>query len=130
MAEILLATPMPSQCSVPDCGAPASAHGLCAKHYMRARRHGDPGVTHKRGPKPDPSSNAEMIEELSPRTRARFDRAMRLDHWLRELGDEGYIEQAITAATRPNGSLNFAKVLAIMEMRAAFLTDALEIGHE
>ncbi len=71
-----------------------------------------------------------MIEELSPRTRARFDRAMRLDHWLRELGDEGYIEQAITAATRPNGSLNFAKVLAIMEMRAAFLTDALEIGHE
>lgn len=36
-------------CSVADCDTPARAGGLCAKHYMRQRRQGDPERTGKRG---------------------------------------------------------------------------------
>jgi hypothetical protein len=51
---------------------------------------------------------------------------MRLDQWLREqLGDAGYFEQAITAATRPNGSVNFAKALRAMETHALFVVASL-----
>ena len=31
-------------CSVADCGKPAHARGLCNKHYIRLRNHGDPAV--------------------------------------------------------------------------------------
>jgi hypothetical protein len=112
---------MPRRCSIPDCGTPASAGGLCPKHYMRARRHGDPGIVHKRGPKAGPKLRGVGLF-VSPRTEARFDRAWRLDRWLQhEFGAEPYLDEAIKAATRPNGSLNFAKVLDIIERRGIHL---------
>ena len=36
-------------CKISGCSTPAVAHGLCAKHYMRQRRHGDPTVTRPPG---------------------------------------------------------------------------------
>jgi hypothetical protein len=41
-------------CKIKGCPNPAFGHGLCAKHYFRQRRHGDPAVTHKPGPKSEP----------------------------------------------------------------------------
>jgi hypothetical protein len=88
---------------------------------MRSRRHGDPSLIHKRGPKANLSTRS-LFKDPSPRTQARLDRAIRLDRWLREeFGDDGYIEQAIADATRPNGSLNFSKLQTIMENRAVML---------
>jgi hypothetical protein len=37
-------------CEISGCPNPAIAQGLCAKHYMRQRRTGDPTVTRKPGP--------------------------------------------------------------------------------
>jgi hypothetical protein len=55
----------------------------------------------------------------SPRTQRRHIRA---DRQLQELlGADSYFEKAVVAATRPNGSLNRAKMLRIMEDRAVFL---------
>jgi hypothetical protein len=39
-------------CNISGCRTPAIAQGLCAKHYMRQRRTGDPTVKRKPGPKP------------------------------------------------------------------------------
>jgi len=39
-------------CKISGCRTPAIAQGLCAKHYMRQRRTGDPTVKRKPGPKP------------------------------------------------------------------------------
>jgi hypothetical protein len=44
--------------------AKATAHGWCAKHYMRARRHGDPAIVLPTGRKPAPVG---LIERLPPR---------------------------------------------------------------
>lgn len=33
---------IPTICSIPDCGKPTKARGLCAGHYHRLKRHGDP----------------------------------------------------------------------------------------
>jgi hypothetical protein len=40
---------MTKTCSFPDCHAKALAKGLCAKHYMRLRRRGDPAKVGRRG---------------------------------------------------------------------------------
>ena len=32
----------PTQCTIPDCGKPYKARGLCNTHYRRWQRHGDP----------------------------------------------------------------------------------------
>ena len=37
-------------CEISGCPNPAIAQGLCAKHYMRQRRTGDPTITRKPGP--------------------------------------------------------------------------------
>ena|SRR5215471_3340538 len=39
-------------CKISGCRTPAIAQGLCAKHYMRLRRTGDPTAKRKPGPKP------------------------------------------------------------------------------
>lgn len=41
-----------ARCSVPGCGQGAHALGLCNKHFLRARKHGDPLVIGRAGPKP------------------------------------------------------------------------------
>jgi DNA-binding response OmpR family regulator len=42
-------------CTIEGCDRKPVARGLCAKHYMRARRTGDPTQTHKPGRKRDPA---------------------------------------------------------------------------
>jgi hypothetical protein len=55
-------------CKISGCRTPAIAQGLCAKHYMRQRRTGDPNVKLKPGPKPKrPRQNAEEVSSLSSR---------------------------------------------------------------
>src|SRR6516164_1880492 len=41
-------------CKISGCRTPAIAQGLCAKHYMRQRRTGDPTAKRKPGPKSKP----------------------------------------------------------------------------
>ena len=64
-------------CSVLDCGIPASTRGLCKKHYMRFRRHGDPGIKKRPGPRRDLTTAIllEQFPEQSKRTRAHIARA-------------------------------------------------------
>src|SRR5215813_8456138 len=45
-------------CKISGCRTPAIAQGLCAKHYMRQRRTGDPTAKRKPGPKPKQSQAA------------------------------------------------------------------------
>ena len=119
-------------CSVSDCGNPASTRGLCKKHYMRFRRHGDPGIKKRPGPR-RASATAILLEqfpEQSKRTRARLTRAIQLAGLIRDYFNvEGALENAIRHATRPNGSLNFTLLLAHLEKRLAMLT-ASRAGDE
>lgn len=119
---------MPSLCSVPDCAAPASARDLCAKHYMRARRHGDPDVTRKRGRKPaeDLATIRRLLPEYSPRTQARYARALRLGRFVSEEFGVDLIEKVIREASRPNGSMNVNRVVNTLEVAAAVLIASAE----
>ena len=65
-----------SNCAIPGCRNQAVAWGLCAKHYMRKRRRGDPNAAFKRGrplkPRPEApemvalrQENAALREEIS-----------------------------------------------------------------
>jgi hypothetical protein len=75
-------------CSIEGCCDTIVAKGLCAKHYMRRRRNGDPTTVRKRGPQPGWSRlSAERIgrgfrPEWSVRTKARFAKAQRVALWL------------------------------------------------
>jgi hypothetical protein len=71
-----------STCAISGCPNRAVAHGLCAKHYMRQRRHGDPNVEIPVGrhPKPTPAApkldavkreNAALREQVQALTRDR-----------------------------------------------------------
>ena len=101
-------------CKIEGCWGKPVAQGLCAKHYMRLRRHGNATETHKPGPKPsrlNVAFRALMADsELSPRTLARHAKAYRL---LAGLIDDETMKQVLKAVTRPSGSLNASKLLAI-----------------
>src|SRR4051794_17028100 len=102
-------------CSISDCGNPASSRGLCKKHYMRFRRHGDPSIKKLPGPRRDyiTALLPEQFRAQRPRTRARFTRAVQLAGLMRDYFNvEGALEDAITHATRKDGSLNIARLLA------------------
>src|SRR5271169_5815153 len=104
-------------CSIPDCANRAAAHGLCQKHYMRLRRHGDPGAVNKRGPKPAADAEAArmMLPESSPRTQARFACALRLDKDIREVfGEKMILLTASAAATRADGSRSVSLILDLV----------------
>ena len=92
-----------TQCIHPDCPTATTAKGLCAKHYMRLRRHGDAGTVH------------EGLAWLSPRSRARLIRASRL---LVTYGLDR--EPIIERATRGDGSLNMNAYLEMAEVAVAF----------
>jgi hypothetical protein len=93
-----------SNCAIPGCPNEAVAHGLCAKHYMRQRRRGDPNAEFKPGrqPKPKPADpeldalkrdNAALREQIAAlarerdEARAKGGAAMLLDH-LAAIGKE------------------------------------------
>ena len=65
-----------SNCTIPGCPNRAVAHSLCAMHYMRLRRRGDPNAEFPPGrqPKPRPedtqtaalrSENEALREEVA-----------------------------------------------------------------
>jgi hypothetical protein len=115
-------------CSISDCPSTARANGLCQKHYMRARRHGDANTIGKRGPKPDTglATIRTLFRDLSPRTQARYIRALRLSQFLRDEFGVDLFEQAAAEATRPNGSMSFNGLLQAIELsRAALAWGAL-----
>ena len=112
-------------CSIPDCGAPARTRGLCRKHYTHLRRYGDPIVKPLPGNAETAAILLEQFPERSPRTRARFARAMRLAALMRYHKVENALEDAIRHATGPNGSLNFGLLLQHLEDRAGMLAARL-----
>lgn len=46
-------------CTIPGCGRKVRARQLCAAHYTRAQRHGDPGLSEVR-PRPAPKFRVEL----------------------------------------------------------------------
>src|SRR5215467_5162060 len=55
-----------SNCKVAGCTNAAIARGLCAKHYMRQRRTGDPtSAKLKPGPKPKPGGKVDVLGALT-----------------------------------------------------------------
>jgi hypothetical protein len=101
-------------CKIDGCGRASVAKDLCGKHYMRLRRTGDANRVRKSGPKRSESLTRSLLREWSPRTRARFDRALRM---LLSAGGREEAEQAIKLSTRPNGSVNVSKLLGMAAMR-------------
>jgi hypothetical protein len=99
-------------CSIRGCRNLARANGLCQKHYMRVRRHGDANTTSKRGPKPFGVSS--MFSKSSPRTQARYRRALNLGGAYKMSGP--VFERALDEATRPNGSINVTGLLRAIEI--------------
>ena len=61
-------------CKIAECDGKPVAKGLCARHYMRARRTGDPTETRKPGPHPSAvvAAHRALFPEASPRTQARL----------------------------------------------------------
>jgi hypothetical protein len=95
-----------SACKVDGCNHGAVAKGLCAKHYARARRAGDPTKTRRSGRPHDEmlAVGRNLFPDWSPRTIARWARAMRL---LRSGDDD--VPAAIERVTRPNGTMNVSE---------------------
>jgi len=100
---------------------------------MRVRRHGDPGTTKRPNGRYD-STSAILIEqfrEQSPRSRARFARAVRLAGLMRDhFNIEGALDDAVRHATRPNGSMNFTLLLKHVESRLAMLVASRSDGGD
>jgi hypothetical protein len=109
-----------TRCTFADCQAPAVAKGLCGKHNMRLRRHGDPAKVNARGRRDSDAAARKMMGELSNRSYARFQRGLGLLR-LFELD----AAPVIAKCKRPNGSMNcamferLAEGMAPMSSRAA-----------
>jgi hypothetical protein len=121
-------------CSIKNCGKPSAAHGLCAKHYMRQRRHGDPSVKHKPGPKPRPvvdmatamnlvANDVSLLPKLgralysdswSPRTISDWEKAMTILQSLREEHGVATV-LIIEAAQFRNGKVNVSRLLELAQ---------------
>jgi hypothetical protein len=105
-------------CTVEGCNHAPVAKGLCSKHYMQARRAGQP--KRKRG-RPTPEDLALyrrfMGSCLSPRSLARYAKAMRI---LKIIGEsEEHTLNVIELSTRETGKLNVTRMLLIARMRFA-----------
>ena len=105
---------MTKPCAFPGCKANADGKGLCAKHYMRLRRHGDPGKVNARGRRDGDAAARKMMSELSDRSYARFQRGLGLLR-LFELD----VAPVIAKCTRLNGSMNLAMFERLAEGMAA-----------
>ena len=95
-------------CSIEGCDGKTVAKGLCAKHYMRVRRTGDPSKTRPPGPPRKAGLTAFLrgqFSDLSSRTQSRHIRAYKL---LTAFAGQEALEAAMLKASRANGSLNVA----------------------
>lgn len=110
-------------CKIEGCGSPVTAKGLCARHYMRTRRHGDAAVLKKRGPAHDAGRAATyaMMKPISPRSFARFWGALRK---LERAGaTEAAKKQLIAEATSKNGIFSISTFAALTGMVIAEAAD-------
>jgi hypothetical protein len=106
-------------CTFPGCQSPVVANGLCAKHNMRLRRHGDPAHVGRPGRKDKDPMRAMVYEVMRPtnmseRSFARYWRGLKL---LRAFGLDP--APVIKKCTRPSGSMNWAQFEEIAESMAA-----------
>jgi hypothetical protein len=105
-------------CAIEGCKAHAAAKGLCSKHYMRTRRHGDPNQVKPPGAPCDVALNAwktKLRAEVGPLVSERtFHRYCSATKILERLGltQEDMEEIRKNEATRPNGSFNVSKFVA------------------
>jgi hypothetical protein len=121
-------------CTIEGCKARATAKGLCSKHYMRTRRHGDPNQVKPPGAPRDAELNAwkaKLREEVGPlvseRTFRRYCSAMRILERL-DLTQED-MEEIRKLATRPNGSFNVSRFVAITADLVTTVIDAFVDGR-
>jgi hypothetical protein len=95
-------------CSIEGCDGNTTVKGLCAKHYMRVRRTGDPSKTRPPGPPRKAGLTAflrSQFSDLSPSTQNRHIRACKV---MTAFGGQEALEAAISKASRANGSVNVA----------------------
>jgi hypothetical protein len=110
-----------SACEVEGCNHGVVAKGLCAKHYMRARRTGDSSKTRRAGrPRDEMLSHwRKLFPEWSPRTLARWVRARKL---LRAFASDEQVDAIIKRASRPNSkTLNVSEVGEVADSIAAMV---------
>jgi hypothetical protein len=114
---------MNQTCTIEGCEAHATVKGLCAKHYMRIRRHGDPNTVKSAGA-PRSKAKAFLREEhpaVPTRTFDRYHSAMRkLVPTM--FFDEKIANKVRTEATRPNGTLNVNRFAGFAD-RIALVVD-------
>jgi hypothetical protein len=113
-------TTKPIICTIDGCDAVATVKGLCAKHYMRLRRHGDASTVKSAGRPRDARkvTMAQLFPELSPRTQHRYAMAMGVLGWLKANTGEDAYQRVFDAATRVNGSVNVSKLLTLAKEAA------------
>jgi hypothetical protein len=107
-------------CSVDACGRTHKALGLCAMHYARQRRTGDPTVVRRAGRPRDGTILVQQqlapLKRLSRRSFARYRRAMSIYAQLRDVpGVRAAAEDALRSALYPNGSINISKFVRTAE---------------
>jgi len=99
-------------CQITGCQGKVVARGLCAKHYARARRTGDPHRAGKPGRPREQNMYMDMARDLSggtwsPRTVARYATAMEN---LDQCSAEARVK-AFESCHRPNGTINVSQLL-------------------
>lgn len=103
-------------CKIDGCQGKVVARGMCAKHYMRERRTGDPEKTGKPGRPRERSpymAAAQMVnDQWSPRTMARYAEATRILHDCSAPSRERILRSCI----RANGSINVSQLLDLAAM--------------
>jgi hypothetical protein len=89
-----------SNCAIPRCPNQAVAWGLCAKHYMRKRRRGDPNAPFKRGRPPKPRPEGPEMVALRQENAALREEIQRLQRQLKAARTQAQNERLIWLEAR------------------------------
>jgi hypothetical protein len=116
-------------CKIEGCDAKPVAKELCAKHYMRQRRHGSADEVRKPGRPRDQvlDTYRSLFREWSPRTLARYKRAMDIARGLNLA--EGEKQKFVETHTRPNGTLNVSAMLFLAEVNDLMIRNGLTLDQ-
>lgn len=126
-----------ARCRIGGCDSPRKARGLCATHYQRQRRTGDPNTVRAPG-RPRSKGNA-MVRHTwkgtaSERSMARYIHALRLFAELEVAGlgdpDADSTREALALATLPDGRFNFSRFERIAIAHVLFSLAALNDEQE